>query len=507
MRIKLSSVFAIGLLLVAIVGVGTLSTTLAQSAPVTVTVATSAEPVLLDPHRATERFTSIFLTNIFDSLLSRGTDLAISPNLATSWVQVQPDVWQFELREGVTFHNGEPFNAAAVKFTIDRFIDPEFNSPQATHVRTVTGAEVIDEYTVNIHTNGPDALLLARMSELFGVILPPQYIAEVGDDGFAAHPIGTGPWKFVEWAKNERIVLEAFDDYWQGRPEVDRLVLRPIPEAASRIASLIAGEVDLIDAVPYVLIPQLETYPNLEVLPVGTSRVFFLVLDTTKPPFDDVRVRQALNFALDVESIVAGVARGQGWPVATFVVPGSTGYDPTIEAYPYDPERARELLAEAGYPDGIVVDFDSFTGSIADHAVLAEAIAGQISDAGFRTNLTIRDFSVFAPMRASLNTAPMYAYSYGNWALDVAAIAASLVQGHSGYYYTSSEVTALIDQANQEMDPQERNRLLSEVQRIFKEDAPYAYLYQHSAVYAKNENLEFTPREDEILRFYPLSIR
>lgn len=492
--------------LVTLTAFAALSAVFAQSEPVTVTVASSAEPVLLDPHMATERYTSIFLTNIFDSLLSRGDDLQIQPNLATSWEQLEPDVWQFELREGVTFHNGEPFNAEAVKFTIDRFIDPELNAPQATHVQTVTGAEVVDEYTVNIHTDGPDAILLARMTELFGVILPPQYIAEVGDEGFAEHPIGTGPWKFVEWAKNERIVLDSFEDYWQGAPEVDRLVLRPVPEAASRIASLVAGEVDFIDTVPYALIPQIEGYDHLDVLPVGTARVFFIVLDVTQPPFDDVRVRQALNYALDVESIITGVANGQGRQVATFVVPGSTGYDESIEPYPYDPERARELLAEAGYPDGIDVDFDSFTGSVADHSVLAEAIAGQISDAGFDTNLSVHDFNVFAPMRASLDTAPMYVYSYGNWALDVAAIAESLVQGHSGYYYSSDEVTSLIDQANQTMDPAERAELLGEVQQVFKDDAPYAYLYQYSAVYAKADNLDFTPREDEILRFYPLSI-
>lgn len=501
---RLSPVAAVRHLLITALATGFLAVAVAQS-PVTVTVATSAELGVLDPHKATERFTSIILTNIFDSLIARGDDLAISPNLATSWEQIAPDTWQFKLREGVTFHNGEPFNSESVKFTLERFIDPDFNSTQRTHVRTITGVDIVDEYTVNIKTNGPDALILARMSELFGVMMPPQYIAEVGDEGFAAHPIGTGPWKFVEWVKNERLVFEAFDDYWQGRPEVDRLVLRPIPEPASRIASLIAGEVDLIDAVPSVLIPQLESYPGVDVQPVGTSRVFFIVLDTTKPPFDDVRVRQALNYALDVESIVAGVARGQGVPVATIIVPGSTGYDATIEPYPYDPERARELLAEAGYPDGITVDFDSFTGSIADHATLAEAIAGQISDAGFNTNLTIYDFGVFSPMRANLDTAPMYAYSYGNWALDVSPIVASLIQGHTGYYYTSEVLDDLITRSNQAMDPDERNALLSEIQQIFKDDAPYAYLYQHAAVYAKSSSLNFTPRSDEILRFYPLS--
>ena len=500
---RLSPLTAIPRLLVAIVAAAPQAMAAAHT---TVTVATSAEPAVMDPHKATERFTSIFLTNIYDSLISRSDTLEISPNLAESWEQIDADTWQFKLREGVTFHNGEPFNAESVKFTLERFIDEEFGSTQRTHVRTITGVDIVDEYTVNVNTDGPDAMLLARMSELFGVMLPPQYIAEVGDEGFNEHPIGTGPWKFVEWVKNERIVLEAFDDYWQGRPEVDRLVLRPISEPASRIASLVAGEVDLIDAVPYVLIPQLESYDDIDVMPVGTARVFFIILDVTQPPFDDVRVRQALNYALDVESIIAGVARGQAQPVATVIVPGTTGYDASIEPYPYDPERARELLAEAGYPDGVTVGFDSFTGSIADHATLAEAIAGQISEAGFNTELTIYDNSVFGPMRANLDTAPMYAYSYGNWALDVAAITASLNQGHTGYYYKSEEVDALIDQANQATDTAERNAILSEIQQIFKDDAPYAYLYRHTAVYAKSDALNFTPREDEIMRFYPLSV-
>ncbi|MBX3143642.1 MAG: hypothetical protein KF813_07800, partial [Trueperaceae bacterium] len=194
---RLSPVAAVRHLLITALATGFLAVAVAQS-PVTVTVATSAELGVLDPHKATERFTSIILTNIFDSLIARGDDLAISPNLATSWEQIAPDTWQFKLREGVTFHNGEPFNSESVKFTLERFIDPDFNSTQRTHVRTITGVDIVDEYTVNIKTNGPDALILARMSELFGVMMPPQYIAEVGDEGFAAHPIGTGPWKFVE---------------------------------------------------------------------------------------------------------------------------------------------------------------------------------------------------------------------------------------------------------------------------------------------------------------------
>ena len=141
-----------------------------------------------------------------------------------------------------------------------------------------------------------------------------------------------------------------------------------------------------------------------------------------------------------------------------------------------------------------------------ERIAFAEAIAGQISEAGFNTELNIYDNSVFAPMRANLDTAPMYAYSYGNWALDVAAITASLNQGHTGYYYKSAEVDELIDQANQAVDPDERNAILSQIQQIFKDDAPYAYLYRHTAVYAKSDALNFTPREDEIMRFYPLSV-
>src|SRR5690606_18009651 len=199
---KLSRMTAVRRLLIAVVAAAAFSLAAAQT---TVTVATSAEPAVMDPHKATERFTSIFLTNIYDSLISRSDTLEISPNLAESWEQIAPDVWQFHLREGVTFHNGEPFNAESVKFTLDRFIDEEFASTQRTHVRTITGTEVVDEYTVIVMSDGPDARLLPRFLELVGVMLPPEYIAEVGDEGFNPHPIGTGPWKYVEWLKNERI--------------------------------------------------------------------------------------------------------------------------------------------------------------------------------------------------------------------------------------------------------------------------------------------------------------
>ena len=167
---RLSSLTAVRRLLIAVVAAAAFSLAIAQTI---VTVATSAEPAVMDPHKATERFTSIFLTNIYDSLISRSDTLEISPNLAESWEQIAPDSWQFKLRQGVTFHNGEPFNAESVKFTLERFIDEEFASTQRTHVRTITGVDIVDEYTVNINTDGPDAMLLARMSELFGVMLPP----------------------------------------------------------------------------------------------------------------------------------------------------------------------------------------------------------------------------------------------------------------------------------------------------------------------------------------------
>lgn len=477
-----------------------------SDAPVEISIALNGEPNTLDPVFAAGRLSQAFLSNIYDSLTSHTAEGALEPALAVSWEAIGDSTWQFKLREGVTFHNGEVFNAASVKASIDRIFDPANASPMIGRIGEITDVEIVDDYTINITTESPDVLLPVRLSELYGSIVPANYVAEVGADGFAAAPVGTGPFKFVEWTKNEKLVLEANQDYWRGAPQVDRLTIYPITEDAARMAALQTGEIDIVSNVPPFQIEELRS-GGLTVETVPSTRFFFLVMRTDMPPFDDVRVRQALNHAINVPALIEAVQFGFGHEIPTVVLPQAFGFDPSVEPYPYDLEKARALLAEAGYADGISIGFEAFTGSVVDHTKVAEAIAGQLAEAGINTELTISENGVFNERRLANNTDELFIYSFGDWALDADNSFYLMLQGRSGYYYVNEEVSAKYETARGTFDSAARETLLKELQQTFKEEAPYGFLYQIDTVWGMQDNIAYTPRTDELTWFYEISVK
>lgn len=471
-----------------------------------VIVGMSNEPNTLDPHLAIGRHTETFLVNIYDSLVKTDPNGQFTPGLAESWEQIDETTWQFKLRSGVTFHNGEPFNADAVKFTFDRVLNPETEATTINLLSTLDRVEIVDSMTVNVITNQPDIVLLARVSELYGPILPPQYVGEVGATNLGLMPIGTGPFKLTEWAKNERIVLEANQDYWQGAPSVSKITVRPILEDATRISALLAGEVDLINAVPYARLPELETNEAIRVETVPSPRVFFVAIDPREPPFDDVRVRQALNYAVDVEAIIQSLYMGRATRLATAVDVGALGYDPSVEPYPYDPDMARQLLADAGYPDGFDTTFNAFTGSIANHSQAAEAVVGYLREVGINAELNMMEFGAFGPIRVGNEAGPLFIYSIGDWAREPALILNWMMQGDGSLFYQNQEILDLLDQAVATFDVEERQAIYAEVQQKLREDAGFIYLFQADAVFAMQQDIAFEPRPDELFNLYPIAM-
>ena len=259
------------------------------NAQTTVRVAINASLSTMDPQKQGNMIDMGILINMFDMLtMVRNNQLV--PWLATEWHSVDDLTWEFKLREGVTFHNGEPFNAEAVKFSIERLLAPETASP-IVELRYVTGVEVVDEYTVRIVTQEPDPLIPAKVSLFGGVMVPPKYIQEHGDAYFASHPVGTGPYKFVSWQRDGSLVMEANDDYWGGRPAVDRIIVDAIPNDASRIAALLAGEVDIIAHLAPESYQQVNSSGNAQAVSVPGLRMHYLSIDTRELPFDDARVR------------------------------------------------------------------------------------------------------------------------------------------------------------------------------------------------------------------------
>jgi peptide/nickel transport system substrate-binding protein len=472
-----------------------------------VTIALAAEPNTFDPHLTVGRNTQIFIVNVYDGLTARDAQGNLVPALATSWKRLNPTTWQFTLRKGVKFHNGDEFNADSVKFTLDRAINPETKATISSELSTIARTEIVDPFTVNVVTKAPDFLLPVRLGELFGLMLSPKHTKAMGKEAIATKPNGTGPFKLVAWTKNERMVLEANEQYWRGAPKVKRIIVRPILEDAARIAALQAGEVDLIAPVPHVRIAELKRNDKLVVKTIPAPRIFHVTIDVRKPPFDNVKVRQALNYAVDVNAIVKSLYFGYGTRLATVVDKGALGHDPGVQPYPYDPKKARALLAEAGFPNGFETEFDSFTGSIADHSKPAEAIVGYLEKVGLKIKQNVFEFSSFGPRRVQNRTAPLFIYSIGNAYLEPSWVIRWLTQGGLGMHYKNARLDQMLTRIEATDDPKKRAPLYSEVQKLIKDEAPFIFLFQADAVFGMSTRIDYAPRPDETQWLYPLGLK
>jgi len=466
--------------------------------------ALASEPNTLDPHLTVGRNSQIFVVNIYDGLSARDDKANGIPGLATEWkVLENPSTWQFKLRQGVKFHNGDSFDAESVKFTIERAINPETKSTIGSELSSLAGADIVDPYTITVRTKQPDILLPYRLGELFGGMLSPNVARSADAATLGTKPVGTGPFKLVEWVKNERLVLEAFDGYWRGPASIQRITVRPILEDAARIAALQAGEVDFISNVPYQRISELEKDPNLIVKTVSTPRIFFVAIDPRQKPFDDVRVRQALNYAVDVESIIKTLFLGHAKRLATNVDTTALGYDGSVQPYPFDPTKAKQLLSDAGYPDGFDTEFDAFTGSIADHSKPAEAVAEFLRKVGVRAKLNMFEFGAFGPRRVADQMSPLHIYSLGDTYFEPSWVEEWMMQDKLGFHYRNQDVLALCATADATFDPEQRKALYADVQKKMKEDAGFIFLLQNDAVFAMNKKVQYEPRPDETQWLYP----
>ncbi|HSL52356.1 MAG TPA: ABC transporter substrate-binding protein, partial [Candidatus Deferrimicrobiaceae bacterium] len=353
----------------------------------TLTVALVSHAPTLDPHMHFERVGILVNINMFDSLLHRNTKLEFEPSLATSWKPISDTQWEFKIRKGVRFHNGDVMTPADVKYSFDRVIDQTKKSPQYGNIRAIKEVKIIDAETVHIITDKPFPLLLERL--VFFPIVPKKHIESVGDQAFGTtSPVGTGPWKFVEWKRDQLIRLEAFNQHWRGKPAFKHLIFRAIPEIATQVAEVKTGGVDLIRNVSADIVPELKTHPLAYISTTPILRVHYLALDMRSAPFDKKAARQAANYAVDKQTIIQKLMAGLGTQVATTVQPMSFGFDPAVKPYPYDPKKAKELLTQAGYPNGVDITLHSAT---IPNRPIFEAIGQMLTEVGLRTTARMWD--------------------------------------------------------------------------------------------------------------------
>jgi peptide/nickel transport system substrate-binding protein len=460
----------------------------------------------LDPHMHFQRVGILININMFDSLLHKNAKLEYEPSLALSWKALSDTQWEFKLRKGVKFHNGEVMTAEDVKYSFDRVLEPgkeKKKSPQYGNVRAIKEVRIVNPDTVHIVTEKPFPLLLERL--VFFPIVPKKHIEKVGEQAFAeSATVGTGPWKLVEWKRGQHLRLEAFADHWRGAPAFKTLTFREIPEVSTQIAELKTGGVDLIRNVSADLTPDLKAHALTYVTSAPILRTHYVALDMRSEPFNKKLVRQAANHAIDRDAIVQKLMAGLGRVVPTVVHPAAFGYDASVTPYPYDPKKAKELLAQAGYPNG--VDITLHSGS-SEFRPQFEAIGQMLTEVGIRTTARMWDPGPAWNKFFQGEGKATHGY-YGNWGyysvFDADAILHPLYHtepgGWVGKWYVRVEgLDGLIDEARSTVDQAKRKRTYTQILRMLKEEAPTIFLFHQYDTLAVSKRVEYAARGDEWL--------
>jgi peptide/nickel transport system substrate-binding protein len=445
--------------------------------------------------------------SLYDQLAVRDANFKIIPSLATSWENPDALTWVFKLRQGVKFHNGEPFTAASVKWTFERFVAPETKNIYANLLTPVSEVQVVDDYTVRVVTKEPFPALLENLA--YGVFIGPAETMQKEGEEFLKKPVGTGPFKFVSWAPGEKLVVENAGSHFNGTPKVKTVVWQPITEGATRVAALRTGQADLIANVSPTQISELEGQPGIQVVKIPSQSFLVLIMNAGRPPFNDKRVRQAMNYAIDKEAIIKTLLGGNGTVAPAPAGPAHEGYDPNLKVlYTYDPEKAKKLLSEAGLGGGFSITLDTPEGRYLQDKPIAEAIGGMLAKIGVQVKVNPYEWGAFVKLLQE-KTSDILLIQQGGSTTDALFPSSfhSKIKGLPWQGYANPEVEALIDKARTTVNTDERNKIYGEMIRLVQEDAPWVYLHYQTNIFGVRDRVkDFTPRPDNEINALPISV-
>ena len=466
----------------------------AQVPPDVLVVGQIAEPKSMDPHVVTAVNDFRILVNVYDGLVryQSGT-LEVEPALAESW-EISTDglTYTFKLRDGVRFHDGTPFNAEAVKFNFDRMLDEShpFHDtgpfPLSFFFGSIASTDVVDELTVRFTLSEPYGPFLSNLAYPTGLMVSPSAVETHGAE-FGRNPSGTGPFLFSVWESNRQVALERNANYWDGAPPLRGVVFRPITDANARVTEMLSGGIDMMVEVPPDNVALFNDDPQFTLHEQAGPHLWFLILNLREPPFDDVRVRQAVNYAIDKQSLVDDVLQGTA-TVATGPTPAafSWAYNESLEPYPHDPDKARALIAEAGYGDGVEITFYVTEGGsgMLDPVPMGTAIQADLAAVGIDAKIETYEWNTFLGrvnpgLEGKADMAEMAWMTNDPDTLPFLALRTAAMPEDGGFnsgYYSNPAVDALLEDARRSTDQDERARLYREMQEIVYEDAPWAFI-------------------------------
>ncbi|RXZ81184.1 ABC transporter substrate-binding protein [Paenibacillaceae bacterium] len=461
------------------------------------TIANATDIESFDAHNNNNTYSEAVLVNVYDYLLKNDSAQNKQASLAVSWEAVDDTTWRFKLRDDVKFHNGDPFTAADVKFSLER-VAKDSGLKQHSYYKDLKEVNIIDEYTVDIVTNHPDPIMLNRLSRMGADILPAKYIEENGMEAFLKAPIGTGPYKFSKWAKDDRIELVKNEDYFASESKWDKVVFRMVPEASTRVSELITGGVDVAANVPSTDVQRINDSGKAKIEEATIQRVLHVLMRMTEGSITaDPKVREAIELAIDNQAIIDSIAGGAGIPTRTSVTPGNFGADPSLyDQYVYDQEKAKELLKEAGYESGAKITFTAAS----NYKEVAEVTAAMLTSVGFEVNLEILEPSKFSETYNAKKFKELFLLGVGNSLFDASNnYNRFLVENAAGETdYNNAEVESLLQAASVNMNTADREQQFQQVQQHIATDRPTIYLYQMKGIYGVGERVTYTPRLDEM---------
>jgi len=485
----------------------------AQTPPGVLVVGQIAEPKSLDPAVDTAVNDFRILMNVYDGLVRyKSGTLEVEPALAESWeISEDGTEYTFNLREGVSFHDGTPFDAEAVVFNFERMLNedhPYYDTgpfPLSFFFSAVENVEATGEMAVKFTLNAPYAPFLSNLAYPTGLIVSPAAVKEHGDE-FGRHPSGTGPFKFVEWISNQRVVVERNADYWDGAPELEAVVFRPITDANTRTAEMLSGGIDVMVEVPPVSLSEFEG-PGFTVHEQAGPHVWFLILNAKEGPFADKRVRQAANYAIDKKAIVNDILEGTAEVAAGPTPPAfAWAYNDSLEPYPHDPDKVRALLAEAGVGDGTELTFYVTEGGsgMLDPVPMGTKIQADLEAVGFDVAIETFEWNTFLGkvnpgLEGKADMAEMAWMTNDPDTLPFLTLRTEAWPDAGGFnsgYYSNPEVDKLLERARRSTDQAERARLYKEMQEIVREDAPWVFVAnwkQNAVTSDRVENFRLEP--------------